>query len=40
MEKIILDVSEWAKDLSLEKARKYVINYPKTVQETASLVFE
>jgi len=39
-EKIILDVSEWAKDLSGEKTRKYAINYPKTVQEIADLVIE
>jgi len=39
-EKIILDVSEWAKDLSDEKIRKYVINYPKTVQEIAGMVIE
>ena len=37
-EKIILDVSEWAKDLSGEKTRKYAINYPKTVQKTAYMV--
>ena len=37
-EKIILDVSEWAKDLSGEKIRKYALNYPKTVQEIAETV--
>jgi predicted transcriptional regulator of viral defense system len=37
-EKIILDVSEWTKDLSGEKTRKYAINYPKTVQEIAAMV--
>ena len=37
-EKIILDVSEWAKDLSGEKAKKYALNYPKTVQEIAETV--
>ena len=37
-EKIILDVSEWTKDLSGEKARKYALNYPKTVQEIAKTV--
>ena len=37
-EKIILDVSEWAKDLSEEKTKKYAINYPKTVQEIAETV--
>lgn len=37
-EKIILDVSEWAKDISTEKTIKYSINYPKTVQEIADTV--
>jgi hypothetical protein len=37
-EKITLDVSEWAKDLSGEKIRKYAINYPKTVQEIVDMV--
>jgi predicted transcriptional regulator of viral defense system len=37
-EKIILDVSEWAKNLSREKTRKYAVNYPKTVQEIVDLV--
>lgn len=37
-EKIVLDVSEWAKDLSEEKTKKYAANYPKTVQEIASIV--
>lgn len=37
-EKIILDVSEWAKNLSGEKTRKYAINYPKTVKEIADMV--
>ena len=37
-EKIILDVSEWAKDISSEKTIKYSINYPKTVQEIADTV--
>lgn len=37
-EKIILDVSEWAKNTSSEKTRKYAVNYPKTVQEIADLV--
>jgi predicted transcriptional regulator of viral defense system len=37
-EKIVLDVSEWAKDLSEEKTKKYAANYPKTVQEIASRV--
>jgi predicted transcriptional regulator of viral defense system len=37
-EKIILDVSEWAKDISSEKTRKYAANYPKTVQEIAYVV--
>ena len=37
-EKIILDVSEWAKDISSEKTKKYAVNYPKTVQEIADTV--
>ena len=37
-EKIVLDVSEWAKDLSIEKIKKYAVNYPKTVQEIADMV--
>jgi predicted transcriptional regulator of viral defense system len=39
-EKILLDVSEWAKDASSEKTRKYSVNYPKTVQEIAELVIK
>jgi predicted transcriptional regulator of viral defense system len=37
-EKIVLDVSEWAKDISSEKIKKYAANYPKTVQEIADMV--
>ncbi len=37
-EKIALDVSEWAKNLSSEKTKKYATNYPKTVQEIAEMV--
>jgi len=37
-EKIILDVSEWARDLSGEKIRKYAVNYPNTVREIADEV--
>jgi predicted transcriptional regulator of viral defense system len=37
-EKIVLDVSEWAKDLSSEKTKKYALKYPKTVQEIADMV--
>ena len=37
-EKIILDVSEWAKDISSEKIRKYSIHYPKTVREIVGIV--
>lgn len=37
-EKIVLDVSEWAKDISSEKIEKYADNYPKTVQEIAEMV--
>jgi predicted transcriptional regulator of viral defense system len=38
-EKIALDVSEWAKGISCEKTKKYSVNYPKTVQEIAEMVF-
>ncbi len=34
-EKIILDVSDWAKDISGEKTIRYAGNYPKTVREIA-----
>jgi len=37
-EKIALDVSEWARNLSTEKIKKYSANYPKTVQETADMM--
>jgi predicted transcriptional regulator of viral defense system len=37
-EKITLDVSEWAKNISSEKTKKYAVNYPKTVQEIAEMV--
>jgi len=37
-EKIILDISEWAKGISCEKTKKYAVNYPKTVQEIAATV--
>lgn len=37
-EKIVLDVSEWAKDISKEKTKAYAVNYPKTVQEIADMV--
>ena len=36
-EKIVLDVSEWAKDILSEKIKKYAVNYPKTVQEIADM---
>ena len=39
-EKIILDVSEWAKNISREKTKKYAINFPKTVQEIAGMVIQ
>jgi len=39
-EKIVLDVSEWAKDVSSEKTRNYSVNYPKTVQEIADMVIK
>ncbi len=37
-EKIILNVSEWAKDISSEKTIRYSIHYPKTVREIADIV--
>jgi predicted transcriptional regulator of viral defense system len=37
-EKIALDVSEWARNLSTEKIKKYSANYPKTVQEITDMV--
>jgi predicted transcriptional regulator of viral defense system len=37
-EKIVLDVSEWAKGLSREKTKEYAVNYPRTVQEIAGMV--
>ncbi len=37
-EKIALDISEWAKNLSSEKTKEYAANYPKTVQEIADRV--
>lgn len=37
-EKIIRDISEWAKDLSVETTKKYASEYPKTVQEIVNTV--
>jgi predicted transcriptional regulator of viral defense system len=37
-EKIVLDVSEWAKGISSGKTKKYAVNYPKTVQEIVDMV--
>ncbi len=37
-EKIVLDVLEWAGEISSEKTKKYAANYPKTVQEIAEMV--
>jgi predicted transcriptional regulator of viral defense system len=37
-EKIVLDVSEWAKDISNEKTKEYAASYPKTVQEIAAVM--
>ncbi len=37
-DKIVLDVSEWARGISREKIRKYAGNYPTTVQEIADTV--
>lgn len=36
--KIVLDISEWAKDTSIGKIKKYAANYPKTVQKIANMV--
>ncbi len=37
-EKIILDISEWAKNASPKKIREYATTYPKTIQEIANQV--
>jgi len=37
-DKIILDVSDWAKDCSVKKIKEYAIKYPKTIQEIATEV--
>lgn len=37
-EKIVLDVSEWAKDISSAKIKRYAASYPKTVQEIVEKV--
>lgn len=37
-QKIILDVSEWARHISNEKIRKYSIHYPTTVREIVEVV--
>ena len=34
-EKIILDISDWAKNCSVKKIKEYADNYPKTIQEIA-----
>jgi hypothetical protein len=34
-EKIILNVSDWAKDISGEKTIMHAVNYPKTIREIA-----
>ena len=32
-DKIVLNIAEWTKNVSKEKIKKYVMNYPKTVKE-------
>jgi len=39
-EKIVADVSEWAKTVSKERVRSYAKKYPKTVAEVAGRVIE
>lgn len=39
-EKIILDISEWSKNLSKEKTKKYAANYPKTVRTIVNTVMK
>jgi hypothetical protein len=37
-EKILLDISEWAKNTSAKRIREYAARYPKTIQEIANEV--
>ena len=37
-EKIVADVSEWAKNVSKEKTKRYAKKYPNTVAEIAERV--
>jgi len=37
-EKIVLDVAEWAKNISKKKTREYAEKYPRIVREIAELV--
>ncbi|MDR2707851.1 MAG: hypothetical protein LBB87_03790, partial [Nitrososphaerota archaeon] len=37
-ERIVMDISDWAKDTSKEKIKTYAVNYPKTVQEIVDLM--
>jgi len=38
-DKIVLDIAEWARNLSKEKTRRYTKEYPKTVGDIAREVF-
>lgn len=38
--RVAMDVSEWAKDVSRDKIRKYSKNYPKTVANVVELVIK
>ena len=37
-ERVVMDVSEWSKDISREKTKKYSKNYPKTVAKIVEKV--
>jgi hypothetical protein len=37
-ERIVMNISDWAKDISREKIKKYAVNYPKTVQEIVDMM--
>lgn len=39
-EKISLDVGDWVKDISEKKLRKYAMNYPTTVRNTAAMMIK
>ena len=37
-ERIVMDISDWAKNISKEKIKRYTVNYPKTVQEIVDMM--